>query len=162
MRKSAPALRFRAFELADVGFLGPWLRAAGLGVPSGIEAGDWGRRLLEDPRIICRVASGEGGSPLGFFRLDFAPDRTAEVTVIVDPEERRRGIGGRLLEEALVEARRAGLRRLLAVTEEGNRAGQEFFLTLGFEVAATSMPGFIQLARVVHGAGRQPPLEIVP
>ena len=61
---------------------------------------------------------------------------------------------------ALSEARNQGLRRVVAMVEVDNRAGIDFFLDQGFEETNVYLPGFLQLARVVHGAGRQPPLEI--
>ena len=131
-------------------------------VPPGTKSGSWARRITEDPRILVRVAN-FAGRPLeavGFFRLDLAPDRVAELTMIVSPEHRRKGLGRALLAEALVEARRLSLRRILAMVVEDNRAGFGFFLERGFEETGIHLPGFRQLARVVHGADCQPPLEI--
>ncbi len=163
MPKPPPELRFRAFREADATILGPWLRDAGLLVPPGTEDGSWGQRILEDPRILVRAAyfSDRPTEPTGFFRLDMAPDRVAELTLIVAPEFRRRGVGRLLLAGALVDARHLGLRRLLAMVEEDNRVGLRFFLDEGFEETGVRLPRFLQLARVVHGADRQPPLEIV-
>ena len=155
-------LRFRPFELADAGLLDRWLRAAGLGVPAGLVRESWSRRLLGDARIVVRVAIDAGGAPRGFVRLDLAPDRSAEITLIADPGARRQGIGTSLLEEALIEARARGLRRLVAVVDTDNRVAREFLVAGGFEVTRAPLPGFDHLERVVHGADRQPPLEIVP
>ncbi len=72
----------------------------------------------------------------------------------------RQGLGRALLSDALAEARSLSLRRILAMVVEDNRAGLGFFLERGFEETGIHLPGFRQLARVVHGADRQPPLEI--
>jgi GNAT superfamily N-acetyltransferase len=154
-------LSFRPFEPPDVEILGPWVRAAELGLPDGVLADDWGRRVVGDPRIVVRVAEDAGG-PVGFFRLDLAPDRSAEITIFTDPKRRRKGIGSRVLEEALREIRRLGVRRLLAVVERGNRVAREFFFAAGFEPCESRETGFDHLERIVHGAGQQPPLEITP
>jgi len=155
-------LEFRPFEPADAAVLDRWLRQAGLGVPRGLLEGSWTRRLLGDERIHMRVAVDAGGQTLGFVRLDLAPDRSAEITLIADPSRRRHGIGSALLDHVLAEMRVRGYRRLLAVVDVDNRAAREFFLAAGFEVARSPLPGFDHLERVVHRADRQPPLEIVP
>ena len=163
MPNSPPDLRFRPFRAADAAILGPWLRDAGLLVPPGTEDGSWVQRILEDPRILVRAAylSDASSDPVGFFRLDLAPDRVAELTLIVSPDHRRQGVGRQLLSSLLTDARQLGLRGLLAMVDEDNRVAQSFFLGKGFEDTGIHMPGFRQLSRVVHGAGSQPPLEIV-
>ncbi len=67
-----------------------------------------------------------------------------------------------MLEYALAEGRLLDLRRIVAVIQDHNRAGCAFFLKAGFEHSATRMEGFCHLERIVHGAGCQPPLEILP
>jgi GNAT superfamily N-acetyltransferase len=162
MRKALAAIRFRQFDERDVETLARWLGDAGLGVPARVGAEVWGRRLCRDPRILCRVACDEAGESLGYLRLDIAPDRAAELTIIVGPSERRRGVGRALIEEAVRVARGSGLRRILAMVDRGNRVGREFFLSCGFEFRHTALEGFALLERIVHGADSQPPLEIVP
>lgn len=161
MHKAPPGLEFRPFVEADAEVLGGWLEAAGLGVPAGLGTGAWGRRVVADPRIVCRAALLEQ-RVVGFFRLDVAPDRTAEVTLITAPDERRRGLGRGLLEGALASARRRGLRGLIAVVQDSNHAALGFFAQVGFETSGVVMPGFVHLVRMVHRADRQPPLEITP
>lgn len=162
MPNSPPQLCFRPFGEADATVLEPWLREAGLLVPPGTKSGSWARRITEDPRILVRVAcfAGRPAEVVGFFRLDLAPDRVAELTMIVSPEHRRKGLGRALLAAALAEARSLSLRRILAMVVGDNHAGFGFFLDRGFEETGIHLQGFRQLARVVHGADRQPPLEI--
>lgn len=158
--RAAPELRFRPFQSEDLGLLKPWLVQIGHGLPRGVEDRAWAERISSDPRILC--FSGEcGGEVAGMFRLDLAPDRSAEITLIVAPTRRRRGFGRLLLEEALERARGLGLRRLVAVIDDDNLGAQAFFTAAGFEGTGVWVPGFVHLARVVHGAGSQPPLEIV-
>jgi ribosomal protein S18 acetylase RimI-like enzyme len=161
MHKVRTDLEFRPFAEADAELLGRWLHTAGLGVPQGLGSGAWGRRVVADPRIVCRAAV-VAGDPVGFYRLDLAPDRTAELTLIVAPGRRRQGIGRVLLEAMLGEARQRGLRGVVAVVQETNVPALSFFRAAGFEESGVAMPGFVHLARLVHRADRQPPLEISP
>ena len=125
MPNPPPQLCFRPFAEADATVLEPWLRGAGLLVPSGTKSGSWARRITEDPRILVRVAhfAGRPTEPVGFFRLDLAPDRAAELTMIVSPEYRRQGLGRALLSDALAEARSLSLRRILASAFRSTKSG---------------------------------------
>ena len=155
-RPGAP-LTIRPFATADGPMLEEWLEECGLTVP---EAG-WEERITSDPRILCLVGCLSGDRPCAFVRLDIGPDRTAEITLITAANARRHGVGTRLLAAALGCSRDLGVRRLLAVVDENNRAAQAFFASQGFEGTGVWIPGYVQMARVVHGAGSQPPLEIV-
>jgi ribosomal protein S18 acetylase RimI-like enzyme len=162
MVRRCPELCFRRFRAADVTVVGPWLRQAGFDLPARIDPDVWGRRLERDPRIVCEAALDPAGVVAGFYRLDLAPDRSAEITLIVDPGRRGLGIGSAVLATALASARRLGLRRLLAVVQTENTAAEAFFRDAGFENAGVYLPGFVHLARIVHRADRQPPIEISP
>ena len=130
----------------------------------------WGKRLCHDPRILCLVVEtpdpaappGRPGGIVGFLRLDLAPDSTAEVTVLVAPLWRRRGIGRALLERVLEESRRRGLHRLVALVRRSSPAALTFFGEAGFVESGRAVPPFVHLVRVVHRAAAQPPLEIAP
>ena len=161
MADRAPALRYRKFRDEDLQILSPWLVAAGLGVPPGVSREQWGRRLREDARIVCRAGTGRDHQVVGFFRLDLAPDNTAEITLIVAPGRRRQGFGRALLEASLAEARRIGLRRLIAVVDVANQAACTFFQDAGFERSGRPMEGYVLLERMVHRADHKPPIEIV-
>ena len=119
----------------------------------------WASRILGDPLIACFAAESTG-STRGFFRLDTGPDQQAEVTLIVAPDQRRSGIGRRLLDEALRQARVRGLRKVRAVVDARNAAALGFFGEAGFAENGSNTPGNIHLYRLIHCAERQPPLEI--
>ncbi len=163
LRMSAPqlALQFRIFRVDDAVLLHSWLRASGLGLPQQVAGQRWAQRVLEDPNICCWAAVQQGRS-VGFFRLDLSPDRSAEITLIVHPERRRLGLGRSLLGQALIEARRQGLRRLLAVVEESNQVALDFFQVEGFTADEVQLLGYAHLYRRLHSAAQQPPLEIQP
>ncbi len=153
-------LHLRHLEAEDVPTLAAWLLDAGLQVPPGAADGSWAEKMLADPRVVCVTAYRKGGPPEGFFRLDVGPDRVAELTLIVAPRRRRRGIGSYLLQAALQVARNQGLRRILALVDDDNQPALEFFLEHGFEETGQYLAGYVHLSRYVHGADSQPPLEI--
>lgn len=157
------SLTFRRFERADLALLGPWLDAAGLGVPD-LSADQLIRRLTADPSIECTTALDQAGQPVGFMRLDLAPDRAAEVTLIVRPGLRRQGVGRALLALAIERARDVGWGRLWAVIRRENLSARALFEAAGFEGGPSPLPGYLHLIRLVHRrpAGAVQPLEILP
>jgi GNAT superfamily N-acetyltransferase len=97
------------------------------------------RRLLEaqlrDPDCAILLAGDVG---LCVVRLDRAPPihtevERAEVTdLFVVPGARRRGLGRRLLDEALAWARGRGVERVEVRVSVGNEEGQAFWRAAGF------------------------------
>ncbi|MEO0478670.1 MAG: N-acetyltransferase [Planctomycetota bacterium] len=158
---------FRPFRLSDAPRLAAWLDESTLPASSALdEELEWARRLLADPRIEVEVLQNEGeaGGPprvLGFLRLDLAPDRSAEITLLVDPERRRRGIGRFLCDHALEFGRRLDLQRLVAVVAEENTAARELFTGAGYDWNG-SVPGHHRFDRLIHASGTADPLEIEP
>lgn len=151
----------RDFVADDLPLLRAWLQTAGLGVPDRIDPRALGARLLGDTRILMRTAEVDRAT-VGFVRLDLAPDRSAELTILVDPRRRRRGLGRQMLLAALEAARTRGLNRLIAVVADANDVARNFFFEQGFERSEAAVPGFDHLVRYVHRSDRQEPLEIVP
>lgn len=156
MRSSPRPLpvRVRPFRLDDAGTVEPWLQGPGLSLPGGRARATWPVRLLADARIVARVAEA-AGRRLGFFRLDCAPDRVAEITLVVAPECRRKGFGRRLLAAALATARRAGIGRVVALVDADNHAALAFFEANGFGgegMVATRH----RLVRWLHGCSALP------
>src|SRR5688572_10901251 len=107
MPKRPFGLRFRPFVESDLAVLRPWLEATGLGLPAALGRAGLGQRIASDPRILCRAAVDRAGEVVGILRLDVGPDRIADLTLIVAPGSRRRGIGAQMLDEALRVARGA-------------------------------------------------------
>ncbi len=131
-------------------------------IPDSVPRAVWSARMAGGDARIHALAAMQGRMPIGFVRLDLAPDRSAELTLIVDPRHRRRRIGHALVERALEEARRLGLRRIVALVRPENEPALRLFAAQGFEPSGTRMIGFEHLVRVVHRADRERPLEIVP
>jgi RimJ/RimL family protein N-acetyltransferase len=155
--QTAP-LRVRPFRLDDAGAVEPWLTGPGLSLPGGTARTTWPQRLLADARIVAQVAEA-GGSRVGFVRLDCGPDRVAELTLVVAPEVRRRGLGKAMFAAALERARRLGLRRLVAIVDLGNQPALAFFAELGF-VHDGLLADRLRLVRLVHAGDHQRPLDI--
>ncbi|HVM45475.1 MAG TPA: GNAT family N-acetyltransferase [Candidatus Thermoplasmatota archaeon] len=74
---------------------------------------------------------------------------TAEVSVYVAPEARRAGLARTLLEHALAEAPRLGLRRLVARVFGHNEPSLRLFERHGFERWGL-MPGVVELGGVAR------------
>ena len=88
-------------------------------------------QLYEDLRDFG-VYETEGGDVVGCAALTIIWADLAEVrSLAVDEEYRGKGIGRKLVEWTVEEARRLGIRRLMALTYE-----QMFFERLGFDVVA--------------------------
>jgi len=124
-------LNLRPFELEDLQLVDPWLQQAGIGVPRGTSHKVWGDRVRSDPRIVCRVAT-RGAAVSGLFRLDVAPDRMGELTVLVAPGLRSRGLGRAIVEAAMAEAACRGLRHVVALVRAENTGAVRFFSKIGF------------------------------
>lgn len=76
------------------------------------------------------VVETKNGDLLGCGALSIMWSDLAEVrSLVVSPAERRQGVGGRIVEACLNEARELGLQRVFALTYQ-----VEFFNSLGFTV----------------------------
>jgi amino-acid N-acetyltransferase len=86
-------------------------------------------QLFEDLRDFA-VYTDEGGEVVGCCALTIIWADLAEVrSLAVDESQRGKGIGSKLVEWAVAEARRLGIRKIMSLTYE-----QRFFEKLGFEV----------------------------
>ncbi|MFM1872974.1 MAG: Acetyltransferase domain [Planctomycetota bacterium] len=157
--KPAPAdLQLRAFRVADAPAVEAWFVAPDLAVPPGPAGARWPERLVTDHRIVAKVAE-IGGKQVGFLRMDCGPDRVADLTLVVAPEWRRKGLGRTLFDAALAHARTIGLRQLVASVDRGNVVALDFFADRGFQVESGA-GGRILMTRLVHGGGANEPLDI--
>ncbi len=90
-------------------------------------------------RLVWLAADGEG-NPVGTASLRFFGDpgqaHLAELAVRVHPVERRKGVGSRLVEEALAGAGAEG-RRAVVAPAEGGTPGEAFLVARGFRKALT-------------------------
>jgi GNAT superfamily N-acetyltransferase len=78
------------------------------------------REIVGMVSLLFTVSTAEGG------RAAWLED------MVVHPKKRRRGIGKRLLEEAMSGAEAAGCSRITLLTDADNEAGMVFYEQLGF------------------------------
>lgn len=144
-------LALRAADLDDEQRLLAWrndpqTRAASFdeGEVSAEEHGRWLRRKLGDES--CTILVGEvGGEVVGVVRFDRDDATIAEVSVIVAPAARGRGMGVLLLRSAVREAQRQlGIESFRARVKEGNRRSLGAFAAAGFTTYADA-DGVVEL-----------------
>ena len=116
----------RVMEIENAAFAHPWsadlLRRE--------LSHDWSTVLLATER---RAGGGEGGEAiLGFVIYWLVHDEIHVLNVAVAPEERRRGIGRALLEEAEARGRQAGAAISTLEVRRSNLAALELYRSLGY------------------------------
>ena len=93
----------------------------------------WLAGALESDRHIILIGSTTDARAVGLVRYTLA-DSDAEISIVVDPEIQRRGVGGELIEagEAYLRAIHPELTRLRAAIKPGNQASLRLFTRAGF------------------------------
>ena len=89
--------------------------------------------LLAADGTICLVAEGKSDERIGFIVARVAADEMEILNLAVRPTARRRGLGRRLVVEALARARTRGARHCWLEVRASNRAALDFYRALGFE-----------------------------
>jgi ribosomal protein S18 acetylase RimI-like enzyme len=96
-----------------------------------------GHRLLDDAddhhrRLVAEL----DGRPVGYVALERSPDTDGDEVYIdfvgVDPRVRRRGLGRRLIEEAVVIGRSWDCRQAALTVREDNTGARALYRSLGF------------------------------
>lgn len=130
--------------------------AMGTGARRGLE-----RIATPTDRHRSWVAVGPGGAVHGTTTLAWSHTGAVEVTIVVEDEQRRRGIGRALVAATAAAARRAGLVTVDAHIQGDNRAAIDFLTTVapGSELRfadgmlVLSIPvGAVDTDRVLAGA----------
>jgi ribosomal-protein-alanine N-acetyltransferase len=101
--------------------------------------------LLASPGVYGLIAGDGGGQ--GFILCRTAADQAEVLTLAVVPDQRRRGIGGRLLAAGLIQAAAAGARTMFLEVAEDNPAALALYAAAGFLVVGRR-PGYYR-----RGAG---------
>ncbi|MFP3940281.1 MAG: ribosomal protein S18-alanine N-acetyltransferase [Thermoanaerobaculia bacterium] len=96
----------------------------------------WSERLLDAELAhrssLALLATGEGGTVLGYAAFRRAADQAELVRIAVAPEARSHGVGRRLVEEGVERLRRGGVRRCFLEVRTGNAAARKLYAGLGF------------------------------
>jgi L-amino acid N-acyltransferase YncA len=130
----------------------------------------WRRAHIDDPCLIARESAGEDGrghgEVLGWAALGPISPRpvysgVAEVSIYVDPDNARRGVGRALLSALVERSERAGFWTLVAGIFPENTASIALHLACGFEQAGVrkrvgQMPGGGEWRDVVFYERRSP------
>ncbi len=91
------------------------------------------RRTLQSIEVV-RAARTQDGEDAGLIMLKLVAEGAGYVYyVAVPPRFRRRGIGGRLLDDAMARFEREGVRDVYASVEEDNLESKTLFGSRGFE-----------------------------
>jgi len=105
---------------------------------------------------------GERAALSGFAIMDFGDERAHLVLLAVQPAQRRRGIGRRLLEWLLESALTAGMASVHLELRADNEAARRFYRTLGFSETVL-MPRYyngreaaVRMIRVLRATGPLP------
>ena len=93
--------------------------------------------LLGNPRVLFAVAErggprGGAGEVVGYVVAWFVVDEAEVANVAVAPEVRGRGVGARLLDEALSAARRHGAASVYLEVRDSNAAARALYASRGF------------------------------
>lgn len=102
-------------------------------------------RAADDPPSVW--VADVAGVPAGCVRLDAEPDGSAEVSIVVDASRRGLGLGSRLLEHCLDEARGRALTAVTAEVHGENAASMALFTGHGF--TRTGIDGDFVLLRLI-------------
>jgi ribosomal protein S18 acetylase RimI-like enzyme len=89
-------------------------------------------RELDDDQTILLLAVDE--APCGFVHAVAAEGTGHLLRLYVEPDRRREGLGGRLLDEATERLLAHDIDRLRAMVLSANDAGIDFYRTKGFDV----------------------------
>jgi GNAT superfamily N-acetyltransferase len=96
------------------------------------------RRIISDPQTGMIFAGRIDGEIVAMMNLLFTVStalggRVAQLEdLVVAPAHRGAGLGAKMLEHALVEARAAGCRRVTLLTDRGNAGARRFYARHGF------------------------------
>lgn len=97
----------------------------------------WLTDVLGDTKRTLLIAEADA-APVGSIRLDAVAADTHEVSIMVDPAQRGRGLGRHILLAANTwAAERLNARRLVATVKQENTPSQRIFEAAGYQFAET-------------------------
>lgn len=100
-------------------------------------ADPWGSRefttALESPQTIFFVAEDDDGAVAGYAIAIAVADEAEILNLAVHQRNRQHGVGGRLLDSALEEARSRGAEAIYLEVRESNEAARKLYASRGFD-----------------------------
>lgn len=89
--------------------------------------------LLGQPGVVGTLLTDPASQvPLGYALMRSAAGEAEILTLGIDPQRRRAGLGRRLLADLIARARTAGAEALFLEVADGNRAARSLYYTAGF------------------------------
>jgi ribosomal-protein-alanine N-acetyltransferase len=95
-------------------------------------AADYESLLSADSTMCFLAEDGESDELVGFVLTRLAADEMEMLNLAVAPARRRRGLGRRLVAEALARGRARGIEQCWLEVRASNRAALDFYRALGF------------------------------
>lgn len=92
------------------------------------------RDVLGNARARLDVAEDQMGELLGYSAAWFVADESEIANLAVARHARRRGVGGRLLDEVLGAARAFGAQSVFLEVRESNESGKRLYTSRGFAI----------------------------
>lgn len=121
IRPARPADAGRLVPLERLCFSDPWSAAAF-------------EEMLRFPLTVALIAE-RAGEVVGYLIGRAVAGEGEILNLAVSPDQRRNGLGSRILEAGLTALGRAGATRVWLEVRESNRAAQELYLKRGFAAA---------------------------
>ena len=101
------------------------------GVPEAAEWSAEGLRSALQRNLSMRVAE-EEEIVCGLMVFRTMADEAEILNLAVDSTRRRRGIGSRLMKDALAACKAAGVKKVFLEVRDSNQEAQKFYLRMGF------------------------------
>ena len=138
-RYMQPEIAFRLLTPSDYDqVIALWRRCDGVEVAEGDDRESFSR-YLERNRGLSQLAT-SADTLIGAVLCGHDGRRGLVYHLAVAPEHRGRGIGKEILKKSLAGLREYGIARVIILVANDNSAGQEFWLSQGFEQISGAMP----------------------
>ncbi|UCG23210.1 MAG: GNAT family N-acetyltransferase [Chloroflexota bacterium] len=96
--------------------------------------------------LVFADLPGQNDAPVAGVRYVRLDDETAEASLAVRDDMQRKGIGGEMLRFLVGQAREAGVRRLTATVQRGNRPLWHLLQSSGLEIEMASEGSYTRIA----------------
>lgn len=102
--------------------------------PTPWSARDWSELFSGAERFILMAREGQELRGFSLFELSDADSFAHLLKIVVDPNQRQKGIGKKLLEESLKELKALGVKTFFLEVEEENHSAIGLYEKMGFRV----------------------------